>query len=109
VAKHSLRDRSLELERTTKDDEAVQYLLIDAKKGLKGLHVAVVLPKGVLKLEPPPEVSRRPIRGVGVGEDPARPILQFNDEDAKLGYNELVNLRCAARAWNDNPPKMVIV
>jgi hypothetical protein len=87
----------------------VQYPLIDAKKGFKGLHVAVVLPKRVLKPELPSEMNGRPMRGASVGEDPARPILQFNDEDAKLGYNELINLRCSAGARNDNPSKMVII
>ena len=45
----------------------------------------------------------------GVPEDPARPILQFNDEDPKLGYDEVVDLRRTAEGRNDDLSKMVIV
>jgi len=51
VTEHSIRDRSLELERATKDDDPMQYTRIDTKESLESLHVAVVLPKWILKPE----------------------------------------------------------
>ena len=109
VTKHAIRNRSLELERATKDDDAMHYNRIDAKESLKSLHVAVVLPKRILKPEPLPEVKGCPIRVGGVPEDPARPVLQFNDKDPKLGHDEVVDLRRAAQSGNDDPSKMMIV
>ncbi len=109
VTEHSIRDRSLELERATKDDDSVQYKRIDAKESLESLDVAVVLPERILKSEPLLEVNGCPIRVGGVPEDPARPILQLNDKDPKLGHDEVVDLRGAAQSRNDDPSKMVVV
>ena len=109
VTEHSIRNRSLELERATKDDDAMQYTRIDAKESLESLHVAVVLPKRILKPELLLEVNRCPVRVGGVPEDPARPILQFNDKDPKLGHDEVVDLRRTAQGRNDDPSTMVIV
>ncbi len=109
VTEHSIGDRSLELERATKDDDAMQYTRIDAKESLEGLHVAVVLPKRILKPELLLEVNGCPVRVGGVPEDPARPILQFNDKDPKLRHDEVVDLRRTAQSRNDDFSKMVIV
>jgi hypothetical protein len=109
VTEHSSRDRSLELERATKDDDAMQYTRIDAKEILESLHVTVVLPKRILKPELLLEVNGRPVRVGGVPEDPARPILQFNDEDPELGHDEVVDLRRTPGGRNDDLSKMVIV
>jgi hypothetical protein len=109
VTQHSIRNRSLELERATKDDDAMQYTRIDAQESLESLHVAVVLPKRILKPEFLPEVNGCPMRVGGVPEDPARPILQFNDKNPKLGNDEVVDLGRAAQSRNDDPSKMVIV
>ena len=62
----------------------MQYPLIDAKESLESLHVAVVLPKRILKSELLLEVNSCPVRVGGVPEDPARPILQFNDKIPNL-------------------------
>jgi hypothetical protein len=99
----------IELERATKDDDAMQYTRIDAKESLESLHVAIVLPKGILKPELLLEVNGCPMRVGGVPEDPARPILQFNDKDPKLRHDEVVDLRRTAQRRNDDPSKMVIV
>jgi hypothetical protein len=109
VTEHSIRDRSLELERATKDDDAMQYTRIDAKESLESLHVAVVLPKRIRKPELFLEVNGCPVRVGGVPEDPARPILQFNDKDPKLGHDEVIDFRRTAQSRNDNPSTMVIV
>ena len=109
VTEHSNRDRSLELERATKDDDAMQYARIDAKEILESLHMTVVLPKRILKPELLVEVNCRPVRVGGVPEDPARPILQFNDEDPKLRHDEVVDLRRTTQGRNDDLSEMVIV
>jgi hypothetical protein len=54
-------------------------------------------------------MNGRPMRGASVGEDPARPILQFNDKDPKLGHDEVIDFRRTAQSRNDNPSTMVIV
>src|SRR5438874_2925376 len=62
VTEHSIRNRSLELERATKDDDAMQYPWLDVKESLESLHVAVVLPKRILKPELLLEVNGCPVR-----------------------------------------------
>ena len=109
MTEHSVRNRSLELERTTKDDDAVQYTRIDAKEGFESLHMAVVLPKWILKLELLSEVNSCPIRRPAIREDPSRAILQLNDEDPKLGDHQVVDLRRATQAGNNDPSKVVVV
>lgn len=109
VREHSIRNRSLERERATKDDDAMQYTRIYAKESLESLHVAVVLPQRILKPELLREVNGRPVRVGGVPEDPARPILQFNDKYPKLGHDEVVDLRRAVQGRNDDLSKMMIV
>jgi hypothetical protein len=60
VTEYAIRHRRLELERSSKDDDAVQDTLIDAKEFLKGLDVAVVLVERVLEPELLAEVNGRP-------------------------------------------------
>ena len=109
VAEYSVRNRGLELERTTKDDDPTQYARIDAKEFLESLDVAVVLVKRILKPELLLEVNGCPVRVGSVPEYPARPILQLNDKDSKSRHDEVVDLCRTAHSRNDDPLKMVIL
>jgi hypothetical protein len=109
VTEDPVRDRSLELERATKHDDAMQYTRIDAKERFECLDVAIVLPERILKPELLLEVNCGPVRVGIVREEPARPILYFNDEDPKLRHDEVVDFRRTARSRNDDLSKMVIV
>ena len=109
VTEHSIRDRSLKLERATKNDDAMQYPRIDAKESLESSYVAVVLPKRILKSELLLEVNGCPVRVGSVPKNPARPIFELNNKDPKLGHDEVVDLRRTARSRNDDLSEMVIV
>lgn len=78
-------------------DDRVQVLDADAKGGLHGFEVLVVLPQRVLEFEGAFVELLRPLRLLLAAEDPATHVLRFQHKDAVRREKYMVDLRGAVR------------